>query len=58
MTMGAQIPVITEKPLVVCGARKFHLDTMGDHLCFNWIRWGTISVPYSVVKKAHNWEVE
>jgi hypothetical protein len=33
MTMGDQIPVIAEKPLAACGCRKFHLDTMGDHLC-------------------------
>jgi hypothetical protein len=33
MTMGTQIPVITEKPIVSCGCRKFQLDVMGDHLC-------------------------
>ena len=33
MTMGTQIPVITEKPLTSSGWRKFQLDTMGDHLC-------------------------
>ncbi len=33
MTMGTQIPVITEKSLTVSGWRKFQLDTMGDHLC-------------------------
>jgi hypothetical protein len=32
MTMGTQIPVIVEKPLDVCGCRKFQLDVMGDHL--------------------------
>jgi hypothetical protein len=31
--MGAQIPVIPEKPLAVCGYRKFKIDTLGDHLC-------------------------
>ena len=25
-SMGAQIPVIAEKPLVTCGCRKFQLD--------------------------------
>jgi hypothetical protein len=33
MTMGAQIPVIAEKPLAACCRRKFQLDAMGDHLC-------------------------
>jgi hypothetical protein len=33
MTMGAQIPVIAEKPLAACGCRMFQLDAMGDHLC-------------------------
>jgi hypothetical protein len=31
--MGAQIPVIAEKPLAVCGCRKFQVDALGDHLC-------------------------
>jgi hypothetical protein len=31
-SMGAQIPVITEKPLATCGCRKFQLDPLGDHL--------------------------
>ena len=30
--MGAQIPVIAEKPLTTCGYRKFQLDPLGDHL--------------------------
>jgi hypothetical protein len=29
MTMGAQIPVIAEKPLAACGCRKCQLDAMG-----------------------------
>jgi hypothetical protein len=32
-SMDAQIPVIEEKPLVVCGFRKFQVDALGDHLC-------------------------
>ncbi len=28
--MAAQIPVIPEKPLVVCGCRKFGIDSLGD----------------------------
>jgi hypothetical protein len=32
MSMGAQIPVIVEKPLATCGYRKFQLDPLGDHL--------------------------
>jgi hypothetical protein len=31
-SMGAQIPVIVEKPFVTCGCRKFQLDPLGDHL--------------------------
>jgi hypothetical protein len=32
-SMGAQIPVIAEEPLAVCGCLKFKIDTLGDHLC-------------------------
>jgi hypothetical protein len=49
MTMGTQIPVISEKPLATCGCRKFQLDVMGDHLC-------TCAV-HSGDKKAHDWLV-
>ncbi len=31
-SMGAQIPVIAEKPLATCGCWKFQLDPLGDHL--------------------------
>jgi hypothetical protein len=50
MTMGAQIPVIAEKPLTACGSRKFQLDVMGDHLC--------TCTAHSGAKKAHDWAVE
>ena len=50
MTMGAQIPVIAEKPLAACGCRKFQLDVMGDHLC--------TCTAHSGVKKDHDWSVE
>ncbi len=50
MTMGAQIPVIAEKPLAACGCRKFQLDAMGEHLC-------TCTV-HSGAKKAHDWAFE
>ena len=50
MTMGAQIPVISEKPLAACGCRKFQVDEMGDHLC--------TCTTHSGVKKAHDWVVE
>ena len=33
--MGDQVPVIVENPLVVCGSRKFQVDTLGDHL---WVK--------------------
>ena len=50
MTMGAQIPVIAEKPLVACGCRKFQLDVLGDHLC--------TCTAHSGAKKAHDWAVD
>ena len=50
MTMGAQIPVIAEKPLTACGCRKFQLDDMGDNLC--------TCTTHSGVKKAHDWVVD
>ena len=48
--MGAQIPVIAEKPLAVCGCRKFGIDTLDDHLC--------TCTAHSGVKKAHDWTVD
>jgi hypothetical protein len=50
MTIGSQIPVVAEKPLVVCGCRKFQLDTMEDHLC--------TCTAHSGAKKTHDWVVE
>jgi hypothetical protein len=50
MNMGAQIPVIVEKPLTTFGCRKFQLDVMGDHLCNCTTRSGA--------KKAHDWAVD
>jgi hypothetical protein len=32
-SMGAQIPVIAEKPIASCGCRRFQLDALDDHLC-------------------------
>ena len=48
--MGAQIPVITEKPLAACGCRKFQIDPLGDHLC--------TCTAHSGAKKAHDWAVD
>jgi len=48
--MGAQIPVIAEKPLAVCGCRKFKIDALGDHLC--------TCTAHSGAKKAHDWAVD
>jgi hypothetical protein len=48
--MGAQIPVIVEKPLAVCGCRQFKIDALGDHLC--------TCTSHSGAKKDHNWEVD
>ena len=50
MTMGAQIPVIVEKPLPVCGCKKFQLDALADHLC--------TCTAHSGAKKAHDWAVD
>jgi hypothetical protein len=44
--MGAQIPVIEEKPLAVCGCRKFQVDALGDHIC--------TCTTHSGVKKDHD----
>jgi hypothetical protein len=49
-SMGAQIPVIEEKPLATCGCWKFQLDPLGDHL-------NTCTV-HSGAKKAHDWMVD
>jgi len=48
--MGAQIPVIAEKPLATCGCRKFQLDPLGDHL--------NTCTAHSGAKKAHDWMVD
>jgi hypothetical protein len=48
--MGAQIPVIVENPLAVCGCRKFQVDELGDHLC--------TCTSHSGVKKAHDLAVD
>jgi hypothetical protein len=49
-SMGAQIPVIAEKPLATCDCRKFQLDPLGDHL--------NTCTTHSGVKKAHDWMVD
>jgi hypothetical protein len=49
-SMGAQIPVIVEKPLPVSGYRKFKIDALGDHLC--------TCTDHSGAKKAHDWAVD
>ena len=48
--MDTQIPVIPEKPLPVCGCRKFRVDSLGDHLC--------TCTTHSGAKKAHDWVVD
>jgi hypothetical protein len=47
---GTKIPVIPEKPLPVCGSRKFKVETLGDHLC--------TCTTHSGPKKTHDWEVD
>ena len=49
-SMGAQIPVIAEKPLATCGCRKFQLDPLGDHV--------NTCTAHSGAKKAHDWMVD
>jgi hypothetical protein len=49
-SMGAQIPVIVEKPLATCGCRKFQLDPLGDHL--------NTCTTHSGAKKTHDWMVD
>ena len=48
--MGAQIPVISEKPLAACGCRRFQIDPLGDHISTCNSHWGA--------KKAHDWAVD
>ena len=48
--MGAQIPVIVEKPFATCDCRKFHLDPLGDHL--------NTCTTHSGAKKTHDWTVD
>ena len=48
--MGAQIPVIAEKPLAACGCRKFQIEPLGDHL--------NTCTAHSGVKKVHDWVVD
>jgi hypothetical protein len=48
--MGAQIPVIDEKPLSACGCKMFQLDALVDHLCTR--------TSHSGAKKAHDWMVD
>jgi hypothetical protein len=49
-SMGAQIPVLVEKPLATCGCRKFQLDPLGDHL--------NTCTSHSGAKKAHDCMVD
>jgi hypothetical protein len=49
-TMGAQIPVISEKPLAACSCRKFQIDPLGDHI--------STCNSHSGAKKAHDWAVD
>jgi hypothetical protein len=48
--MGAQIPVIPEKPLATSGWRKFQLNPLRDHL--------NTCTAHSGAKKAHDWMVD
>ena len=48
--MGAQIPVISEKPLAACGCMKFQIDSLGEHI--------STCNSHSGAKKAHDWAVD
>ncbi len=48
--MGAQLPVIPEKPFATGGCRKFQLDPLGDHL--------NTCTTHSGAKKSHDWMVD
>jgi hypothetical protein len=48
-SMGAQIPMLAEKPLVNCGCKKFKVVALGDHL--------NTCTGHSGAKKAHDWAV-
>ncbi len=48
--MGAQIPAIAALPLSTCGCKKFHLDTLAEHV--------STCTAHSGAKKAHDWAVE
>ena len=48
--MGAQIAVISEKPLAACGCRRFQIDSLGDHI--------STCNSHSGAKKAHDWKVD
>jgi hypothetical protein len=50
VSMGAQIRVIVENPLMTCGYKKFQLDPLGDHL--------NTCTSHSGTKKAHDWMVD
>jgi hypothetical protein len=41
-SMGAQIPVIAQKPLAVCGCRKFRIDALDQ--------WSTTYVPVPLTR--------
>ena len=49
-SVGAQIPLLAEKPLSRCGCKKFQIDALGDHLC--------TCTAHSGVKKTHDWETD
>jgi hypothetical protein len=42
--------MIVEKPLAVCGCRKFLVDALGNHLC--------TCTTHSGAKNAHDWTVD
>jgi hypothetical protein len=50
MPVGAQIPVIAEKPLSTGGCRKFQLDPLDDHL--------NTCTTHSGAKKTHDCMVD
>ena len=49
-SMGDQIPILPENPLVNCGCKKFKVDALGDHL--------NTCTTHLGVKKVHDWVVD
>ena len=50
VSVGVQIPILPQLPLLGCGCKKFQIDSLGDHLC--------TCTSHSGVKKTHDWSTD